>query len=106
MSFLLNKKDEHEDGCEEAIRAGNNRDAVYHAAKAAEFAYALAEQAVGPVSKRYIEEAEGWVEIAEKLKANPMKGGATGEGKGGKAGPQKAEEGDVAADSCLVTEKL
>ncbi len=105
MSFLLNKKNEHEDGCEAAIRAGNNRDAVYHAAKAAEFAYALAEQAVGAVAKRYVEEADGWLEIAEKLKANPMKGGAVGEGKGGKTSPQKAEEGDVAADSWLVTEK-
>lgn len=105
MSFLLNKKNEHETACEEAIRAGKTREAIFHAAKAAEFAYALAEQAGGSIKPRYVEEAEGWLEIAEKIKQTPLKGGATGEGKGGKAPAQKAEEGDVAADSWLVTEK-
>ncbi len=105
MSFLLNKKNEHETACEEAIRAGKSREAIFHAAKAAEFAYALAEQAGGSLQPRYIEEAEGWLEIAEKIKQAPLKGGAAGDGKGAKASAQKAEEGDVAADSWLITVK-
>lgn len=108
MSFLLNKKNEHETACEEAIRAGKTREAIFHAAKAAEFAYALAEQAGGSIKPRYVEEAEGWLEIAERLKANPLKGGATagsGNGKGNASKPV-GEEGETSlADSWLVTEK-
>ena len=73
MSYLLDKKLEHESKCEEAIRGGDSRNAIFHAAKAAEFAYALTEQTTGPIAKRYAEDAEGWLEIAERLKATPLK---------------------------------
>lgn len=107
MSFLLNKKNEHERECEEAIRAGKTREAMFHAAKAAEFAYALSEQTGGSLKPRYVEEAEGWLEIAEKIKQAPLKGGAAG-GKATKSADSKpvGDEGDASpAEAWLVTEK-
>lgn len=68
MGFLADKKAEHEAACEAAIRAGAAGLARFHAAKAAEFCYALAGQAGGAVAAGYVSTAEGWVEIAEKLK--------------------------------------
>ncbi len=63
MSFLLEKKSEHEAACEAAIRDGNVKSAIFQAAKAAEFAYALAAQTGGKLAARYTEDAEGWLEI-------------------------------------------
>lgn len=106
MSFLLEKKLEHESACEVAIREGRNREAIYHSAKAAEFAYALADQSAGEIKARYLENAEGWLEIGERLKAKPVqKADARSQGsERGKAEP--GEEGDnAAADSWLVSEK-
>ncbi len=68
MSFLSDKKSEHESACESAIKAGDNAKAIFHAAKAAEFCFALARQSTGPVAASYVSTAEGWLEIAEKLK--------------------------------------
>ncbi len=106
MSFLIDKKLEHERGCEAEIRNGNPRKARFHAAKAAEFAYALAEQTEGDVAKRYIEDAEGWLEIAERVEELPKK---TSAGKGGGAPGKKAvaDDRDNASpeDDWLVTEK-
>lgn len=68
MSFLAEKKSEHESACEAAIKLGDNAQAMFHAAKAAEFCFALAKQTTGPVSASYISTAEGWLEIAEKLR--------------------------------------
>ena len=67
MSYLSDKKGEHEAACEAAIRAGDAPTARMHAAKAAEFCFALAKQTSGPVSSSYVTTAEGWLEIAEKL---------------------------------------
>ena len=67
MSYLSDKKSEHEKACEVAIRAGDAAAARMHAAKAAEFCFALAKQTDGPVSASYVTTAEGWLEIAEKL---------------------------------------
>lgn len=69
MSFLSDKKTEHESACEAAIKAGDNAKAIFHAAKAAEFCFSLAQQTSGPVSSSYVSTAEGWLEIAEKLKS-------------------------------------
>lgn len=68
MSFLGDRKNEHESACEAAIRAGSVHDARFHAAKAAEFCFALAAQTSGGVALGYTSTAEGWLEIAEKLK--------------------------------------
>ncbi|MBA4386643.1 MAG: hypothetical protein C0404_01610 [Verrucomicrobia bacterium] len=103
MSFLLDKKLEHESLCEAAIRAGRASEAVFHAAKAADFSYSLANLSAGKIAERYIANAEGWLEIAERLKANPPKVA----GGGSSPGDQKtATADDVAADQdWLVTEK-
>ncbi|MBN1672421.1 MAG: ATP-binding protein [Kiritimatiellae bacterium] len=102
MSFLLEKKQEHEGKCEAAIRAEQYGDAVFHAAKAAEFAYALASQCEGHIAGRYIEDAEGWLEIAERLKKEPPKK-TRGAGKG--SGPITDEKGDAPDEDWLVTAK-
>ena len=72
MSFLFDKKTEHESLCEAAIKAGRTAEAVFHAAKAADFAFALAKQTDGAVAERYIANAESWLEIAERLRAKPL----------------------------------
>ncbi|MFH0909557.1 MAG: ATP-binding protein [bacterium] len=107
MSFLLEKKLEHESLCESDIRAGRVGNAVFHAAKAAEFAYALAAQTAGNIGQRYIEDAEGWLEIAERLRTRPPvsrkteDGGRKTEGKG-----QRTKDDEQGPDDdWLVTEK-
>lgn len=100
MSFLLEKKLEHESKCEEAIRAGRAGDAVFHAAKSAEFAYALAEQTGSAIAERYIEDAEAWLDIAERLKMTPRGRKAEDSGKRVEDRGEKLED-----DSWLVTEK-
>ena len=73
MSFLFDKKVEHEAACEVAIKACDTPKAIYHAAKAAEFCFALAKQTTSNVANAYIETAEGWIGIAERLKKTPLK---------------------------------
>ena len=73
MAFLADKKAEHEKGCEDAIRAGDGVQARFHALKAAEYAFALARQSDASVAAAYTSAAEGWLEIAEKLKAAPLR---------------------------------
>ena len=72
MSYLFDQKTSHETACEAAIKAGDTEKAVFHAAKAAEFGFALAEQAGGVIGARHAEDAEGWLEIAERLRKNPL----------------------------------
>ena len=72
MGFYSQKKAEHEAACEAAIKSGDTNSAVFHAAKAAEFCYALAKDTSGPVSASYVATAEGWLEIAEKLRRRPL----------------------------------
>ena len=86
MSYLFDQKTAHETACEAAIKAGDSEKAVFHAAKAAEFGFALAEKTGGVIGARHAEDAEGWLEIAERLRRNPLpKGGAgrPGEPQGG-----------------------
>ena len=71
MSFLFEKKIEHESLCEAAIRAGRTAEAVFHAAKAADFSFALARQTGGSVAERYLVVAESWLDIAERLRVHP-----------------------------------
>ena len=75
MSYLFDQKTFHETACEAAIRAGDTEKAVFHAAKAAEFGFALAEQTGGAIGARHAEDAEGWLEIAERLKRLAASGG-------------------------------
>ena len=101
MSFLLEKKLEHEQKCEQALRGGKQGDAIFHAAKAAEFAYALAGETSEVVAKRYMQDAEGWLDIAERIKSKPTtKQGSSGGGK-----HQVADDDKPQGDNWLVTEK-
>jgi len=101
MNYLATKKGEHEDKCEAALRGGASGDAVFHAAKAAEFALALAKQTSGRIAERYVAEAEGWLEIAAKIKSNPpgRKQRASG------AAARAEEESPERDGQWLVTEK-
>lgn len=77
MSYLFDRKTEHETACEAAIKVGDTEQAVFHAAKAAEFGFALAEKVGGAIGERHAEDAEGWLEIAERLRRNPLPKGAS-----------------------------
>ena len=72
MSYLFDQKTSHEAACEAAIKAGDTEKAVFHAAKAAEFGFALAERTGGAIGARHAEDAEGWLEIAGKLRQSPL----------------------------------
>lgn len=90
MSFLNDKKIEHETSCEDAIRAGDAAKATFHAAKAAEFCFALAAQTGGAVAASYAKTAEGWVEIAEKLRKAKLPKPAESPRGRSEAGPRSA----------------
>lgn len=96
MGFLSDKKAEHEAACEKAIRAGDSASARFHAAKAAEFSFALAKETTASVAQSYVKTAEDWLDIAEKLKtaklAKPSAPSADAQ-KGGAAEPAGGTEG-------------
>ncbi len=103
MNFLLEKKQEHERACELAIQGNRSTEAVFHAAKAAEFAFALAERAADGIAQRYIEDAEGWLEIAERLRAAPLPRLGSSPSR---AARRTSDEADVlAADDWLVASR-
>ena len=77
MGFLNDKKTEHESACEAAIRSGDAGMARFHATKAAEYCLALAKQTEGGVAAGYAATAEGWLDIAEKLKTARLGGRAS-----------------------------
>ena len=108
MTFLYQKKLEHENRCEEALREGRHGDAVFHAAKSAEFAYALAEQTGGTIAERYIKDAEGWLEIGEKIRKNPPKAKSaakSGSGSAPSSAVQADDDKDSADEDWLIGEK-
>ncbi len=109
MSYLFDQKTSHETACEAAIKAGDTEKAIFHAAKAAEFGFALAEKTGGQIGARHAEDAEGWLEIAEKLRKNPlptamqnaesrMQNGGTNSG-GGRPQGDGGQESAATADS-------
>lgn len=107
MSFLSDKKSEHETACEAAIKAGDASAARIHAAKAADFCFALAKQTTGPVSVSYVTAAEGWLEIAEKLKTVklPKRANAHGAAPGAKtAGVAEPGAGESTESGFEVSE--
>ena len=91
MGYLADQKAEHEKACEAAIQAGDAASARMHAAKAADFCFALAKQTTGPVSTSYVNTAEGWLEIAERLAtAKLTKRSAAGSASASSAGGRTA----------------
>ncbi len=69
MSFLANKKREHESAAEAAAGSRDFAGAAFHVAKAAELGLKLAEQSDGKVADRYVADAFDLIELAETLKA-------------------------------------
>jgi transitional endoplasmic reticulum ATPase len=67
MSYLSDKRKEHEEACAGAIRHKDYSRAKFHAAKTAEFSLKLAEQTEGQVAKHYVKDAFEWIEIGEEL---------------------------------------
>ncbi len=68
MSFLLDKKREHEMAGEAALASKDYRKAFLHITKAAEFGFALAEQAGGKVGEQYVQDAHELLDIAAEIK--------------------------------------
>ncbi len=68
MSFVADKKREHETAAEKALVEKDYTKAFFHTAKAAEFGLALAEQSEGKIAQRYVEDAFELIDIASKLK--------------------------------------
>jgi len=73
MSFVADKKREHEAAAEKALIEKDYARAFFHTAKAAEFGLALAEQTEGKIAERYVEDAFELIEIATELKARAQK---------------------------------
>ncbi|MBN1506055.1 MAG: ATP-binding protein [Sedimentisphaerales bacterium] len=68
MSFIADKKREHEAGAEKAILEKDYARAFFHTAKAAEFGLKLAEETEGKIAARYVEDATELINIAAELK--------------------------------------
>ncbi|MDP6355283.1 MAG: ATP-binding protein [Planctomycetota bacterium] len=73
MKFNADKKQEHETAAEKALNDRDYKAAYYHTAKAAEFGLKLAESHDGKVAKSYVDDAEGLIEYAKKLKVKHQK---------------------------------
>jgi len=73
MKFNADKKAEHEAAAEKALGARDYKAAYYHTAKAAEFGLKLAEEHDGKIGKSYLDDAEGLLEYARKLKEKHKK---------------------------------
>jgi len=69
MSFVADKKREHETAAEKALTNKDYAKAFFHTAKAAEFGLRLAEESEGKIARRYVEDALELIQIAEELKA-------------------------------------
>lgn len=69
MSFIADKKREHETAAEKALMEKDYAKAFFHTAKAAEFGLKLAEETEGKVALRYVEDAIELIDIASELKA-------------------------------------
>jgi SpoVK/Ycf46/Vps4 family AAA+-type ATPase len=86
MSFVADKKREHEAAAEKALMEKDYAKAFFHTAKAAEFGLTLAEQCEGKIAQRYAEDAFELIKIAEQLSVKA------------KASRQSLEESRIPAD--------
>lgn len=89
MSFIADKKREHESAAEKALVEKDFAQAFFHTAKAAEFGLALAEQSGGKIAQRYVEDAFELIDIASELQ---VKARAQDESKARKAMEEAGEE--------------
>jgi transitional endoplasmic reticulum ATPase len=98
MSFLSDKKSEHERAAEKALADKDYHKAMFHTAKSAEMGLKLAEQSEGKVAQSYIDDAFELIAVAEELKKKAAS--ATKDKKpvgGGK--PKEKESGESGGDS-------
>lgn len=102
MSFLADKKREHESAAEKALATKDHAKAFFHTAKAAEFGFALAEKSDGVIAERYVEDANELLSIAEELKARAKKQDA---GKVKKVVAEGADERPEAQSPWKLTER-
>jgi transitional endoplasmic reticulum ATPase len=68
MSVSLEQKLRHERAAEEAISAGQLKQALGHCIEAARYGFSLADISAGPIAEAYVEDAEGLLGLAERLK--------------------------------------
>ena len=68
MSFLTDKKEERARLALEAAEARRFEDAYVHAAEAARISFDLAEQSDGAMARAYLDDANGWLDLAARLK--------------------------------------
>lgn len=68
MSFLTDKKEERARLALEAAETRRFEDAFVHAAEAARIAFDLAEQSDGAMARAYLDDANGWLDLAARLK--------------------------------------
>jgi SpoVK/Ycf46/Vps4 family AAA+-type ATPase len=73
MSFVADKKREHETAAEKALVEKDFAKAFFHTGKAAEFGFVLAEQSDGKIAQSYVDDAFELLDIAEELKAKAVK---------------------------------
>ena len=103
MSFLSDKKKEHEDA---AVAALDKRDfalAFAHTVKAAEYGLQLARQTEGEVSDAYVEDANSLLDTAKSIKKQIGKTAAiTADGHSGSA---DSESGSTLGEEWLVRDK-
>ena len=67
-SFNADKKREHEDAAADAIAHGDYSKAFFHTIQAAKFTFNLAEQSGGGLAYAYLDDANGLIEVARKIK--------------------------------------
>jgi len=68
MSFIADKKREHETQAEAALAKKDYARAFFHVAKAADFGFQLAEQSDGRLARAYLADAQELLDMAETLK--------------------------------------
>ena len=72
MSFIADKKRQHEDSAEKALNKKDYAKAFFHTAKAAECGLKLAEQHDGKIASRYVADAYDLIEIASQMKTKAL----------------------------------
>jgi SpoVK/Ycf46/Vps4 family AAA+-type ATPase len=69
MSFNVDQRMRHQAMAEKALRGGVLNEAVFHAAKAAEYSFLLAENSAGQVARAYLADATELLDLAETVQS-------------------------------------
>ncbi|MDD4013534.1 MAG: ATP-binding protein [Candidatus Omnitrophica bacterium] len=70
MSFLLEKRKEHLKNLETCCQTKENGKGIFHGIKVAEFSIKLAEKSQNVVGRKYIKDANDYLDVVEKLMKN------------------------------------